>query len=291
VGQFSTGGVGQFYSGANRSQTLAVDLHDRGHLVSIVNPARIKAFGQSEGIRTKTDAVDAAVIARFCQLQRPVAWTPPKPAVRALQALVRRRQSLVEIRTQELNRMQGPEGNAAVAQSIQELLAHLDRQIQAIDEQIEQSVDDNPTLHAQRELLESIPGIARRTATTILGECPDLAEFQRADFQPPYKKRWRARARTTQPPGSANSSLKLSLAVPAVPERRFGDAQLSRDLGDPRADFGLAYCRGDLLVGVAGLAHGANLLSVGVRRHFPAIRGLRSWEKTRPAIGTAVHFF
>ena len=78
------------------SEALAVDLHSRGHLVSIVNPARIKAFGQSEGIRTKTDAVDAAVIARFCQSQRPAAWTPPKPAVRPLQALVRRRQSLVE---------------------------------------------------------------------------------------------------------------------------------------------------------------------------------------------------
>lgn len=160
------------------SEALAVDLHSRGHLVSIVNPARIKAFGQSEGIRTKTDAVDAAVIARFCQSQRPAAWTPPKPAVRALQALVRRRQSLVEMRTQELNRMQGPEVNATVVQSIQELLSHLDRQIQAIDEQIEQSVDDDPTLRSQRELLESIPGIARRTATTILGELPDLAEFR-----------------------------------------------------------------------------------------------------------------
>ncbi len=160
------------------SEALALYLHERGNVVSVVNPHRIKAFGQSEGLRTKTDGVDAALIARFCRSQSPSPWTPPKPAVRALQALVRRRQSLVEMRTQELNRAQGPEVDSAVVQSINELLAHLDRQIEAIDAQIERTIDDDPTLREHRELLESIPGIARRTATTIIGEMPDLAKFR-----------------------------------------------------------------------------------------------------------------
>ena len=50
----------------NYGEDLAIYLHEAGHTVSIVNPARIKGFGQSELIRTKTDKIDAALIARFC---------------------------------------------------------------------------------------------------------------------------------------------------------------------------------------------------------------------------------
>ncbi|MGD0277654.1 MAG: transposase [Syntrophales bacterium] len=50
---------------------LALYLHDAGHIVSIVNPARIKGFAQSELLRTKNDKVDAALIARFCLAMNP----------------------------------------------------------------------------------------------------------------------------------------------------------------------------------------------------------------------------
>ena len=46
-------------------EELATYLHDHGHTVSIVNPARIKGFAQSELLRLKNDKVDAGVIARI----------------------------------------------------------------------------------------------------------------------------------------------------------------------------------------------------------------------------------
>ena len=55
----------------NYGEDLAIYLHNAGHIVSIVNPARIKGFGQSELIRTKTDKIDAALIARFCLAMKP----------------------------------------------------------------------------------------------------------------------------------------------------------------------------------------------------------------------------
>jgi transposase len=48
----------------NYGEDLAIYLHEAGHIVSVVNPARIKGFAQSELIRTKTDKLDAALIAR-----------------------------------------------------------------------------------------------------------------------------------------------------------------------------------------------------------------------------------
>jgi transposase len=55
----------------NYGEDLAIFLHQAGHTVSIVNPARIKGFAQSELIRTKTDKMDAGIIARFCLAMKP----------------------------------------------------------------------------------------------------------------------------------------------------------------------------------------------------------------------------
>lgn len=51
-----------------------------------MNPARIKGFAKSELLRTKTDSVDAALIARFCAAMKPSLWTPTAPEVKELQA-------------------------------------------------------------------------------------------------------------------------------------------------------------------------------------------------------------
>lgn len=59
------------------SEDLALALHEAGYIVSLVNPMRIKAFAKSEMLRTKTDRIDAALIARFCRT--------PAPELRALQ--------------------------------------------------------------------------------------------------------------------------------------------------------------------------------------------------------------
>lgn len=69
---------------------LAQFLYEAGHIVSIVNPARIKGFAKGELLRTKTDKVDAALIARFCAAIEPPAWIPLPPDIKQLQALFRR---------------------------------------------------------------------------------------------------------------------------------------------------------------------------------------------------------
>ena len=70
-------------------EELASYLYQQGHTVSIVNPLQIKAFGQSELLRNKDDRPDAGLIRRFCEKQRPPAWTPPPAHLRELQALTR----------------------------------------------------------------------------------------------------------------------------------------------------------------------------------------------------------
>lgn len=159
------------------SEELAADLHAHGHTVSVVNPLAIKAFGQSELSRTKTDKADAELIARFCAAMHPEPWQPPSPAQRRLQQLARRRMALDDMRTQERNRLQGP-GIGEVVDSIETTVDFLDEQVAEIDDQIRKLIDEDPTLRGRRDLLESIPGIGERVAVTILGEIPNISEFR-----------------------------------------------------------------------------------------------------------------
>ncbi|WP_408906530.1 transposase [Roseomonas sp. E05] len=55
------------FDGGNSRLDLAEILHGTGIQVSIVNPSRVKSYGQSELARNKTDKLDAALIARFCR--------------------------------------------------------------------------------------------------------------------------------------------------------------------------------------------------------------------------------
>jgi transposase len=159
----------------NYGEDLAIYLHEAGHIVSIVNPARIKGFGQSELIRTKTDKIDAALIARFCLAMKPGAWIPPSPAIRSLRALVRRVDSLIDMRSQEKNRIST--AHESVTFLIKEHIAYLNQEIEKIRRQITDLIGQNPHLKQRKELLDSIPGIGKATIPVILAKLDNLEKF------------------------------------------------------------------------------------------------------------------
>jgi len=152
---------------------IALVLHDAGHIVSIVNPAAMRAYAASQLTRAKTDTVDAALIAAFAATQHPPAWTPPAPEIRALQALVRRLDALLEMQTQEKNRLAAGVAVEAVRVSIEAVLASLDTQIAHVRQLIRDHIDRHPGLRQQRALLTTIPGIGETTAATLIAELFD----------------------------------------------------------------------------------------------------------------------
>jgi transposase len=159
----------------NYGEDLAIYLHEAGHTVSIVNPARIKGFAQSELIRTKTDKIDAALIARFCLAMKPGSWIPPSPDIRYLKALVRRVDSLIDMRSQEKNRISVAHGHVIVL--IKEHINYLDQEIAKIRKQIADLIGRNPHLKQRKDLLDSIPGLGKATIPHILAELDDLEKF------------------------------------------------------------------------------------------------------------------
>jgi transposase len=162
------------------SEALALFLFQSGHTVSLVNPAAIKAFAQSRLSRTKTDRVDSELIARFTVAQAPTQWTPQPQEVRELQALVRRLESLVEMRVAEENRLTSGVSVDSVRQSLEAHLFYLNQEIKRTEELIRNHINSHPTLKQQSELLDSIPGIAESTAARLLAEMTDITQYKSA---------------------------------------------------------------------------------------------------------------
>jgi transposase len=154
-------------------EALATWLVDAGHVVSVVNPAIIHAYARTQLTRSKTDRIDADLIAEFTATQHPPAWAPPAPEIRQLQALVRRLDALHGMRTQEANRLAAGVAVAEVRASIEAVLASLEAQIAHVQHLIRAHFDQHPGLRAQRDLLTTIPGIGDATAAVLIAELFD----------------------------------------------------------------------------------------------------------------------
>lgn len=160
-------------------EALARHLVQAGVTVYVVNPARIKAYGASELLRTKTDRTDAKLIARFFQASqldgRLVPYVPPTPSELTLRALVRRLDDLKQMRQMELNRRES--ASEVVIAGIDAHVQALDEQIREIEQAITDHIDNDPDLRGRRDLLTSIPGIADTTSAHLLARLGDLRQY------------------------------------------------------------------------------------------------------------------
>ncbi|MCR5881407.1 transposase [Rhizobacter sp. J219] len=142
------------------SEAAAIALADGGWRVSVVNPARIKGFAQSELVRNKTDRADAALLARFCAAMRPDAWQPPALEYRQLRALVDRLQALKDMHQQEANRLEGHcfAGQEELIASVRQHMDWLQERMAELQRQIDDHIDMHPQLRRDADLMRSIPG-------------------------------------------------------------------------------------------------------------------------------------
>jgi transposase len=152
-------------------EQAALALADAGVTVSIVNPAQVKDFGRSLGVRTKTDGVDSLVLARYGALLKPRPWTPPAQEARVLQALLSRREAIAQDLQRERNRLEKADATETpplIRQSILDSLAFLEQQLAKLQQDIDDHINKHPNLQADRELLVSIPAVGPQVGNHLL---------------------------------------------------------------------------------------------------------------------------
>jgi transposase len=157
---------------------LVAALALQGLPAALVNPKRVRDFAGALGRRAKTDELDAWVLANFAQRVRPPVRPLADADTRKLQALVARRNQLIEMRTMESNRLAAT-SERVVRRSVETILRVLEKELGKAEEELGCAIADSPVWKAKDELLQSIPGIGPVTSRTLLAELPELGTLSR----------------------------------------------------------------------------------------------------------------
>lgn len=160
---------------------VAAGLASAGLPLAVVNPRQIRSFAQALGLKAKTDALDAAAIARFAEAVRPEPRAIADEQAQALGELVARRRQLVETMTAERNRRRRLT-QPRLIKSVDRVLALLQQELSALEGDIDAAVRNSPVWRETAELLTSVPGVGNATARTLIAELPELGRLNRREI-------------------------------------------------------------------------------------------------------------
>jgi transposase len=155
---------------------VVAELHAAGLPVRVVNPRQVRDLARGLGMLAKTDAIDAAMIARFAEAAKLTGAPVADAQAEHLGALVARRRQLVGMATAERNRLQQA-ADKRIRRSIQRLLRSIEAELEGVDRDIDAAIKRSPLWCAVADLLDQHPGVGDVTTRTLLAELPELGRL------------------------------------------------------------------------------------------------------------------
>jgi transposase len=152
----------------------------RSLAVAVINPRQARDFAKAIGVLAKTDQVDAFLLARFAQAIKPPVRALKPEETQALDAVLTRRRQLVEMLTAESNRQSS--ANARVAKQIRQHIAWLEKRLGESNDDLDNMIRNSPLWQHKAEIMQSIPGVGRVTATTFLADMPEIGTLSRREI-------------------------------------------------------------------------------------------------------------
>jgi transposase len=156
---------------------LMAALVEAGRPVVRINPRQLRAFGTAVGQLAKTDAIDAALIARYAAQVRPALRPLPTEKQRFLADLAARRRQLIVLRTAAINRRRKTR-QATIQASIEAVLEILNEQLAVLDRQLAELVADEDPWRQRDRLLQSVPGVGGGTSHVLIADLPELGQLE-----------------------------------------------------------------------------------------------------------------
>ncbi len=161
---------------------LAQYLHNKGVLVSVVNPLSVKRFIQMKLAKVKTDKSDAKAICEYGQMNA----IPLYNALSEVQAeclqLFRLLDSYLKHRTATKNKLKGEEvlgvPSKFVYRSLKRNLKHLNKEVESLELRLLELVKQDQ--QHQLTLLKSIPGMGVKTALFLIVATDGFTKFESA---------------------------------------------------------------------------------------------------------------
>lgn len=155
-------------------ERLVTDILAKGGLpVTRLNPRQARDFAKATGRLAKTDRIDARMLAAYAAAIKPETTKLPGAASVELGSLVTRRRQLVDMATEEQNRLQATP-HAVRQAEIKEHLIWLKKKIDTVNKAIEEHMRTEPDLALPCAKLTEVKGIGTTTAAVLLAELPEL---------------------------------------------------------------------------------------------------------------------
>ena len=155
-------------------ENLAHHLHKLKQPVCVLLPNKVKHFAKSLNVKTKTDKVDARVIARMGAERKLSNWSPPHPLFKQLRDLTRGYSELMKEKTVFTNRLEalnsGYEPLSMIMKSHKELIKQLDKQLARFKVEIEKLIFSEEWLAEKVKKILTIKGVGLMTVAVILAE-------------------------------------------------------------------------------------------------------------------------
>jgi transposase len=157
---------------------LVACLLTAGLEVCLVQPGRVRAFAQAEGLLAKTDRLDACLLRRFGEKVQPRLSVPASPAATALRELLEHRRQLSEQLVMTSNRLllAGP----TLRPLLQRHQSLLKEEMAEVEGLIRQHIDQDPDLRQKAERLRQLQGVGPVLAATLLAYVPELGQIESA---------------------------------------------------------------------------------------------------------------
>jgi transposase len=161
-------------------RALVAKLAEAGLPVVVVNPRRVRSFGEGMGFLAKTDAIDAHLLALFGEKAQP----PIRPILQGTDRLradlVARRRQLVSMIVAEKSRRDT--ASRPVQRTIDPVIRTLSKLVRELETKIDEMLRRDPERAELLTLLQTVPGVGPGVARTLLIDLPELGHLGRREI-------------------------------------------------------------------------------------------------------------
>ncbi|HER41217.1 MAG TPA: IS110 family transposase [Salinimicrobium catena] len=158
----------------NHYENLAHHLYGLKQQVSVLLPNTVTHYAKSLNVKSKTDAIDARVIAQLGVERKLTQWVAPRPIFKQLKALTRLYSQLQKEKTVFTNRQDslktGYQPQRFVLDSNKTVINTLNQQIKKCEREIEKLVKSDQWLWSKIKKIMTTKGLGITTIAVVVAE-------------------------------------------------------------------------------------------------------------------------
>jgi|LakMenE01Jun11ns_1017448.scaffolds.fasta_scaffold9754111_1 transposase len=150
--------------------SLAMFLHSKNILVSVVNPLSVRRFCQMHLVRAKTDKKDATMIAKYGEMVHPELWKPEGEHIMQMRDILTTLEGYEKQITALNNQLEAekhlPVRSKKAFNSKERIIRLIQKEIDLLNSELESIAEEN--CKETLDNLQTIPGIGIKTSVTLI---------------------------------------------------------------------------------------------------------------------------